>query len=865
MTDKTSPFKLISEVHCGEQWPMGPASFGRDTERDAHLETVDRVQRDLHEISSAENLALAETTDRVVTLEDDLSRVLAQLAREQKSRIKAEAEKSEIASSVSFQIGHTLVGSRRSLSCMLRAPGAVVKTIFRIRKDRELGKSQPAPPPRRLAKSGGYLSVGPQTDWVEVSVPKDGILRLEGVVNASPGLEDPKAVVLSLVALSRFHKPIRIDQSEVRWLSKKGMGQIYLAATKDKTRFGFSIPLSKKSERVQIGISAANAHAGTVFVNARFATDIEAPQGITPLGTGGKIKPSNAHAHAHLSAEERADLPQIATITDTFTAGCLDPEARLIRVGKKTWKEEIADKDLYAFFAESAWRGNDEAWSFAMSKPEKWGQELHALIASCKERGIPTVFWNKEDPVNFDTFKEVAGWFDHIFTTDASCVPAYRALTGDDRAYSMMFAAQSTLHNPISVTKRKARVAFTGSWRGDKYPRRAEWLDMLLTPALERDVLDIYDRFAGETENTDLIFPDKFQHALRGGLEYNDLVEQVYKTYQIFVNVNSVEGSETMLARRAFEIIGCGAPLISSRSDAIEKVFGDLVLMPSSQQETGDMIDRLLGDQMYRDTLSTQGVRHVHGQHTYRHRLEEMAERIGKPFVRRGARKVSVLCCSKRPEFLDTVGSQIRAQRDVETETIFVMHNNDMSEDQVAQALHGVSNLKIIRNHEDHFLAHGLNRAMDIAEGDTFAKWDDDDLYGANYLQDALLAFDYAPQTALVGKNSYFTYIQNLDKTYLRFPGRTYRETNLVHGGTMVWDRKKTEDIGFSAVRQGTDTRFLKKIMERRLPILSTDQFNFVHMRHADPDQHTWKISDADFVKKAEFVHKGRPHQGIFI
>ena len=39
------------------------------------------------------------------------------------------------------------------------------------------------------------------------------------------------------------------------------------------------------------------------------------------------------------------------------------------------------------------------------------------------------MFWNKEDPPNFEHFVQTAKLFDFIFTTDESCVPRYQAVT----------------------------------------------------------------------------------------------------------------------------------------------------------------------------------------------------------------------------------------------------------------------------------------------------------------------------------------------------------------------------------------------------------------------------------------------------
>ena len=103
--------------------------------------------------------------------------------------------------------------------------------------------------------------------------------------------------------------------------------------------------------------------------------------------------------------------------------------------------------------------------------------------------------------------------------------------------------------------------------------------------------------------------------------------------------------------------------------------------------------------------------------------------------------------------------------------------------------------LKILRVGSECVLADGLNAAMAIASGRFCAKFDDDDYYGANYLLDSMLAFEYLPSIGVVGKRAFFAYLQESDQTVLRFKGGSYQLTNRVHGGTLLWDRERTGEL----------------------------------------------------------------------
>ncbi len=79
-------------------------------------------------------------------------------------------------------------------------------------------------------------------------------------------------------------------------------------------------------------------------------------------------------------------------------------------------------------------KGNFGTWE---KKVVKYGtntwEELDALLAWCRYHNIPTVFWNKEDPIHYDRFIETAKRFDYVYTTDLNRVPNYIEDCGHDR------------------------------------------------------------------------------------------------------------------------------------------------------------------------------------------------------------------------------------------------------------------------------------------------------------------------------------------------------------------------------------------------------------------------------------------------
>src|SRR5690606_38010953 len=114
---------------------------------------------------------------------------------------------------------------------------------------------------------------------------------------------------------------------------------------------------------------------------------------------------------------------RVGVIMDTFSASAWGYEFDVVELKPKHWREQVEAQPIDLLFVESAWSGSNGAWKFQLSGPKSPPEALRELVAHCREQGIPSVFWNKEDPPHFDDFLETARLFDRVFTTDANMIP----------------------------------------------------------------------------------------------------------------------------------------------------------------------------------------------------------------------------------------------------------------------------------------------------------------------------------------------------------------------------------------------------------------------------------------------------------
>jgi hypothetical protein len=123
---------------------------------------------------------------------------------------------------------------------------------------------------------------------------------------------------------------------------------------------------------------------------------------------------------------------RVATVADEFSWRAWQFEADVYTFTPKTWREVLEERRPDLLLVESAWSGIDDTWYFQIRDLGKRGEVIKyyaipEIVAWCRQHSIPTVFYNKEDPPNFDVFIEAAKQFDHVFTSDANCIADYRS------------------------------------------------------------------------------------------------------------------------------------------------------------------------------------------------------------------------------------------------------------------------------------------------------------------------------------------------------------------------------------------------------------------------------------------------------
>lgn len=525
----------------------------------------------------------------------------------------------------------------------------------------------------------------------------------------------------------------------------------------------------------------------------------------------------------------------LAVILDEFTTDCLRPECRLQDLRPGHWKKVLEQDRPDAIFVESAWSGNDGAWlnRLANLKPEA-DPELPSLLRWAQQQRIPSVFWNKEDPVHFDRFIDAARLFSHVFTTDAGCIPQYQQQLGHDRIYALPFAAQPAIHNPIQTETRDRNVCFAGTYYGSRHAARQSDMEHMLRPAIPFG-LEIYDRQHGvKGKGEGYAFPDVYQDCIKGRLDYAEMVK-AYKRYRVFLNVNSVKHSSTMFSRRVFELLACGTPVISTYSAGIVELLGDdIVFLSETEADTRRHLEHLLGDEEQWARASVRGIRKVLGAHTYRHRLQDVFARVGLSLPDPAEPPLCVVVRIDSEGDVKRLAATLSAQNCRRFDVVLIS-DSPLSSHALEALQNALPNQQIVP------LAGSVDAVCEAcllaSSADYIALMNVGDWYGPHYLADYANAIAYS-KADFLGKHTFYEASAS-GRRQLRQPGHEFRRVACVPPASLV---AKKNALSAGLLAQAVTCRVFDS---GEHSILSVDRFNYVHIVHVGNSSNRGYAEDA--------------------
>lgn len=550
------------------------------------------------------------------------------------------------------------------------------------------------------------------------------------------------------------------------------------------------------------------------------------------------------------------------SILDEISHTSFDSEFKLFQLNKASFETQIKGSTSMGLLLESAWKGNFGAWEYAFTSPglkHQNAQNLLKSIDTAKARQLPVIFWNKEDPMHYDRFLPIASKCDVVFTTDSNKVADYKRDIPHAKVETMMFAANVYACNPANRFRHEAEnICFAGSYYGEGHDDRKKQMDALLPTIIKFDGA-IYDRMS-QIGGDRYAYPRQYRRFIRPAVPFKDIVD-IYKQFKIFLNVNTITDSPTMMSRRVYELLACGTPVISTPSMAIDEQFKGIVQVAKNAKEANKIAQRLLENEWEWLRLSHRGYREVMLKHTYEHRALQIVNALGQD-IKETTPLASIVVASNRPHFIDRIVKNVSGQVYPNVEIIVIAQKyNDVQltdlETKLKNSGKAFKAIHIVQNDSDDTLGKRLNQGIALSKGDYVAKFDDDDFYFPNYLQDMLIPFKFGDY-GIVGKKEIFIYLESQNKTFVRYYGQRHIQTDFLTGATLVFSKKALDKLSFGDLNRGEDSNIIEQAKKAGIKMYATDPFNFVVFRSNQIGNHTWQVEDSFFIAKGGIVGEGR-------
>jgi GT2 family glycosyltransferase len=296
-------------------------------------------------------------------------------------------------------------------------------------------------------------------------------------------------------------------------------------------------------------------------------------------------------------------------------------------------------------------------------------------------------------------------------------------------------------------------------------------------------------------------------------------------------------------------LAAAGVPLYAAHVPSWARALGaDLIDVLQGVDETG------LADDLHREEHSVRLRRAALRTHSTQARWHNLARTAG--LVPPAPPRVSVVLCTRRPDYLSFALNQIGRQRNVDLEVILALHGIPADAPEVKTAAAGFDRpLTVVEVPADVCFGEALNRGVSRASGRYIAKWDDDDWYGPEFLADLILASSYTG-AELLGCFAQLVYLEQINLTIYRPAGESERITRQVAGATFLIERSAFDSVGgFPLVPRGVDAAMLDALRAAGGRIYRTHGLGFLVNRRATG--HTWNPAVSYFLRSATRQWRG--------
>ncbi len=280
-------------------------------------------------------------------------------------------------------------------------------------------------------------------------------------------------------------------------------------------------------------------------------------------------------------------------------------------------------------------------WELSRFKPDlllviQSGELRIPFLEELKKRfKIILAHWWMDDPILLDRSITFSPFYDYFFTVDPESVSVHRSHSEkrSPSVFVLHLGCDPHLHRELSLSREeKVRYGSDVTFVGPLSSHRANFLRKIVHFDLKvwsaREIAD-YDGKA--ILKSSLPREDPLSPRVMGMGAWGEEMVKVYNASKIVLNFFS--NGTVPINMRVFEVMGCGAFLLTERRALLEVLFkkNEEFVSFEKAEELPSLIDYYLKNEKERLEIARRGQQAVYREHTYSHRMQELLD-----FIREG-------------------------------------------------------------------------------------------------------------------------------------------------------------------------------------------------------------------------------------
>ena len=252
-------------------------------------------------------------------------------------------------------------------------------------------------------------------------------------------------------------------------------------------------------------------------------------------------------------------------------------------------------------------------------------ESLAKIISAYKNTKAKTVFYSLSNAETYDSYIEFAKMTDYVCTIAEELVVDFKRDCGHENVQVLPLGINPLVHNPIGFKKfdKNRDVVFTGSWYRDGDRKKDAQIIFDGVKFSGSDLIIVDRRSESDAENYQ--FPKQYVPYVSPRMEHRE-IQKFHKLFHYAINLNTVMYSETMFAKRVYELQALGNIVFSNYSLGVNTQFPNVYTI-NNKGEIGQIIRNMSEEEVYEQ--QTYGIRRVMGAETMFDRLQVLFDFVG--------------------------------------------------------------------------------------------------------------------------------------------------------------------------------------------------------------------------------------------